>query len=577
MKITKNVLLLVNNQIPTKKQNNYYKFIDLLFERRADTCKFTQISVKDVKKAAGKDYKQIIKFFTDNNIIETKEVPLPEWNRWRTDYYLIESRINLLSEIEKQTLLSNYSSISISLSSISISLSSTHYNGKIENGALLDSIGVEGDLDVSPNSTLPLFIGDVNNLKIPSKVYRKLERNSTGLMDIHYDREVAIELCLIYISNLSDTYFVSLESDDLDKQNGWKRLNHQILNDQLKIDNDDSEKEVNKLRMTIRTFLVENNIIEIIYKWSTNHSIRHRLSKTYFGKGIVNYTLKTDFCKELRLRNTYINLAKAQNNVIAKNLFSLYPNIQLPTRQEIITEAKRLIDENYTKKGKKLVFKNKHSKDYFKIPVSFVEDAIAKFEYYTERGFMIPQIGDQNSGGRVVDSFTLMPSWIRNLIKINGNKILTADYTALHPNIAIKIYNGTKHYITHKDVSESTGIDLIDVKTEHLSFFNKTWNQMTKSPLFDYYSNTEPKMLENIFWDKTQNNLEEGHKHKITTQKMFKEEVDLMTANISILNLMGIYVGYIYDALFFEPKYLDIVTEILNQNAIKNNIYTSVK
>ena len=170
MKITKNVLLLVNNQIPTKKQNNYYKFIDLLFERRADTCKFTQISVKDVKKAAGKDYKQIIKFFTDNNIIETKEVPLPEWNRWRTDYYLIESRINLLSEIEKQTLLSN-SSISISLSSISISLSSSHYNGKIENGALLDSIGVEGDLDVSPNSTLPLFTGDVNNLKIPSKVY----------------------------------------------------------------------------------------------------------------------------------------------------------------------------------------------------------------------------------------------------------------------------------------------------------------------------------------------------------------------------------------------------------------------
>lgn len=71
---------------------------------------------------------------------------------------------------------------------------------------------------------------------------------------------------------------------------------------------------------------------------------------------------------------------------------------------------------------------------------------------------MIPTVGDERSGGRVVDSFTLMPAWIRNEININGKKLTECDYIALHPNIAVKLYDGIESYLTHPKVAESTGM-----------------------------------------------------------------------------------------------------------------------
>jgi hypothetical protein len=57
---------------------------------------------------------------------------------------------------------------------------------------------------------------------------------------------------------------------------------------------------------------------------------------------------------------------------------------------------------------------------------------------------MIPSAGDERNGGRVVYSFTLMLAWIRAQITIDGKKLRECDYTALHPNIAVKLYGGNK-------------------------------------------------------------------------------------------------------------------------------------
>jgi hypothetical protein len=46
--------------------------------------------------------------------------------------------------------------------------------------------------------------------------------------------------------------------------------------------------------------------------------------------------------------------------------------------------------------------------------------------------------------GRVVDSFMLTPAWIRNEIAIEGKKLTECDYTALHPNRAVKLYDDKK-------------------------------------------------------------------------------------------------------------------------------------
>lgn len=191
---------------------------------------------------------------------------------------------------------------------------------------------------------------------------------------------------------------------------------------------------------------------------------------------------------------------------------------------------------------------------------------------------MIPSAGGEKSGGRVVDSFTLMPSWIRAEITIDGKRLSECDYTALHPNIAVKLYGGSEEYITHQKVAERASIDVAKVKVEHLGFFNKRWLQMKKSPLFTYYKEHEPVMLENIRKDKLNGYLKDKlDGFKVTSKRMFKTEVDIMTDVIVYLNAMGIQVLYVYDALVCEEKDKQVVSEAMNRIILEHGVKTSVK
>jgi hypothetical protein len=252
----------------------------------------------------------------------------------------------------------------------------------------------------------------------------------------------------------------------------------------------------------------------------------------------------------------------------------MYQKIDLPTSAELLIIGRKLVKEGRTtKKGKILTMRNKHLNDYW-IDAdnrSFVEDNIKLFEFLTGRGFMIPSAGDFHSGGRVVDSFTLMPSWIREQITIEGKKLIECDYSALHPNIAINLYDGSLTYLTHQMVADRAGIHVDNVKIEHLSFFNMKWEGMRKSSLFDYYSTHEPDMLAKIYHDKNE------HGHKITSQKMFGVEVAIMTDVIKYLNDKGIYVLYVYDALLCEEKDFDLVEKTINRIILEHGIRTNIK
>ena len=217
--------------------------------------------------------------------------------------------------------------------------------------------------------------------------------------------------------------------------------------------------------------------------------------------------------------------------------------------------------------------RNKHNDSYWKDADnrSFVENNIDIFEYLTNRGFMIPSTGDERSGGRVVDSFTLMPSWIRNEITIDNKKLVECDFRALHPNLAMYLYNGKHEFLTHEKIAKTTGIDLKEVKIEHLSFFNKNWYSMMESPLFGYYSKHEPDMLQQIYNDKKE------HGYKITSKKMFKLEVEIMTEVIKYLNSVGVYVLYVYDALLCEEKDKTLVIETMNRIILEHGVKTNVK
>jgi len=161
-----------------------------------------------------------------------------------------------------------------------------------------------------------------------------------------------------------------------------------------------------------------------------------------------------------------------------------------------------------------------------------------------------------------------MPSWIRQLITINGERLVECDYSCFHPNIATSLYCGSGEYLTHKEVSDNSGVDISVVKLEHLSFFNKHPKEMEKSPLFKYYYANENEMINSILREK----YSSKYKHKKTSMNMFQKEVEIMTEAIRILNLKGIYVGYIYDALLCQPKYLDDVKEAMKEAAAKYGV-----
>ena len=48
-----------------------------------------------------------------------------------------------------------------------------------------------------------------------------------------------------------------------------------------------------------------------------------------------------------------------------------------------------------------------------------------------------------------------------------------------------------------------------------------------------------------------------------------------MTDSITQLNATGIYVGYVYDALFCKKSDAEIVKKIMDKVALENNVFTT--
>lgn len=415
----------------------------------------------------------------------------------------------------------------------------------------------------NPSETILGLFPDINTLTLPTLVTRDIQRllsSKITYSTICNNQTEAIEKCLYFISNLTSTLFT-------EDGNYWKKLNYKILSSQ------------DKSYLKVKKFLINNNIIEVkkvngieLYEIK-KESKQYKLNNKYLKRAVTTYNIKT--ASIITIKNTlfYETYNQARNNPICDNLLQIYPKLVIPTEKEIKDEAKKLIKEGYiTNKGKILTMKNKHKKEYWKDADnrSFVEDTIDIFKYLTGRGFMLPAPGSWKSGGRVVDSFSLMPSWVRNMITVNGKRLVQADYTCLHPNIASTIYGGTKTHINHDVVANALNIDRMVAKIEHLSFFNKRWSQMENSPLLKYYLDNEPKMMEKIKHNKT------NESYKKTSKDLFEAEVTLMSETIIRLNREKIYALYVYDAWYVQPKDLQTTITIMNQVAKDFNINTKV-
>jgi hypothetical protein len=418
----------------------------------------------------------------------------------------------------------------------------------------------------------PLFFITNNTIKIPSKIEYVLRKYVSRklLRDIHQDEDVAIELCLLFASQLTSTYFRFLEDPEY---KGWKSLRAEYLRDFLSLNPRTYKKVITALEMpTSKGVIIECDHKPILGK--KNHY--YRLGEAYIGKGIKSYKLKTSIAQKL-LNKSFMRIhSKSETNPIIKNLLEFYNRIQLPSIEQIDREADRLIKLNYSTKKKKILKRlGKHSKKSFGSPekYSFVEDSIKVFKYLTENGILFPEIGSVKNGGRIIDSLALMPSWIRRMIKIKGKLHVEADYSCMHPNLAINLYGGSKEYLTHGDLGLAMDTNVDVIKVEHLSFFNKEVWQMKQSPLYKYYEDKEPRMLKNIIAEKYNSEF----KHNITSRRLFTKEVEIMTIVINNLNKEGIYVGYVYDAVFCHPDDANRVKEVMDEVILKFGIKTTAK
>lgn len=423
-------------------------------------------------------------------------------------------------------------------------------------------------------ATYPLFFQNSTTINIPQNIKRHIERNipKSYINKIDKNKKYAVENCLLFTSNLTSTIFFD------DK---WKSLSSKILDEQFKKGKDNTFNYLHIIQALKYKSSTSDSIIQTKKNKLGNDTYQegitcklYSFTDTFYNNSLVKYTITNPEIIAKRNKFIYDQIAKATDNIIATNLLKLYPRIDLPTESELKVEVNRLIKDNYrTKKGKLLTKLNNHSKNYFKDASqrSFVEENIKAFKFYTDISYMIPTIGDSKSGGRVVDSFTLMPSWIRKLITIDGERIVLVDYKALHPNIAMSIYGGSKKYLTHDLVAQESNIPKNEVKIEHLSFFNKKVRDMKTSNIYKYYQSTEPTMLKAIEQEKCTSDK----KHKITSMRMFTKEVEIMTECVRRLNAMKICVGYVYDALFCKGSEKEIVKKIMDEVVLELGVYTT--
>lgn len=420
--------------------------------------------------------------------------------------------------------------------------------------------------------SIALFM-DIRTIIIPKRVEAllRMKRFEKELLKIHRDKNLAVEYCLVFLSNFTRIHF------DYNNQEKWEALFSKVLLEQIPGSEGRYKRVIELLSSKI---LSPNPMIEInlnergtpTYEVGVK-SIQYRLSSQFSKKGHIKYSITSETLIKQRLKLQYHHMKVAVNNPIVTNLLTVYPKITLPTDEEILVEANRLVKEGHiNNKGKKLTMLNGRKKSDFKDFDSRVsyDDILKSYKNLTDNGLSFPSISGERAGGRVYDSFNMMPSFIRSLIKIDNEKTVNVDLKCLHPNLAMKLYNGNSKYLTHKLIADELKIDEKNVKVEHLSFFNKHPKQMEQSKLFEYYKKHEPKMLENLIDDKNKN------KFKITSERMFKLEVEIMTECIKRLNKNEIYPLYIFDALLVKDSNQIDVEYTMNEVIKEMGIYTIV-
>lgn len=419
---------------------------------------------------------------------------------------------------------------------------------------------------------IPPSIRGAELLHIPSKIESVIRDHipESRLRKIHHDIPTARELVLIVASNLSTAYYHA-------EPNAWKALHSSILQTQV------SSTPGSRTYRDILDLLKEGSklkgpMIEEDERYHQGTRCRQfRLTPTYRNKGIKSYVLQTMEAKKLRRRSYQRIWRILLDSPIGKNMLDLYGRATTLTLEQVMEYGKLLAKRGYiNKKGLILTIRGKKKWNDADKRV-FVEDQVELYRVLTEGGYLMPIVSSEAGGFRVVDSFTLMPSWIRSMFDIDGEKTKEFDFSCLHPNIASTIFGGTGERISHQAIADHLGIPLQKAKKANLSFFNSPIEQMQASPVWRYYMEREPALIENLLRHREESGKTAKEKHKATSGVMLAKEVDLMNATIAKLSERGITTIYVYDALQGKKQDAETIRSIMNETAQEMGINTEAR
>ena len=428
------------------------------------------------------------------------------------------------------------------------------------------------ELDIDMTYSLHSILeGIETEIAIASKLESKLEYiTKKELLTIDSDIDVAKELILIILSNFSNTSTLANNSNDTRVIQGFKKLYSPILKAQVR-----TGKTKTSPYIKILNLLIKYNVIQKGKNYSTTSktSNEYKLNQVFFNKGIVGYKLKTDVAKRLSNKDRVSNLNRCISTVLGRNALSNLERIEMPSVEDVKIHLQNKVKEGYiNKKGKRLISEGKNPARYKdRKDIVILENYLRDYKYLKEH-FNIPIVTGDNAGQRVITKWNLMPSIIRELVKVDGELLTECDYGSLHPNIANRVYRGdNKVNINHDTVSEFLNITRKESKILHLSFLNLRVDDMKRSPLYNYYKANHLDLLIKVEDDKLRHKT-----HKITSEKMFTIETQMMSLAVSRLQDEGITAIYIFDCVACKESDKEIVTNIMNQVAKEFKVLTEV-
>jgi len=324
-----------------------------------------------------------------------------------------------------------------------------------------------------------------------------------------------------------------------------------------------------------RNLQAEDYPFQVSTNFGTGSAIRHKLSKPL------------DIHRHFSPNET--------NNIICKALVNTYPHLVLPTMDEVKAKAQELHRTHKKMKGKECVYSvtaHRKKEDYDRSKFRVLDYDIELYEAFLEEGIRTPY---ETSCGRVVDSFSMMRKWIRQMITIDGESISEVDYGALHPCLVWRILNGYVNpseadrylrmlmgdiYIEiarflYPDASETELVEVYrpKVKKELLTYFNDKVSNQHHYKCHQFFSENFPEMLERLQSGK----FATSKGHAETSSILLMYEADLVGNVMAKLFHKGIHCLYAFDALWVGKSYANEVKTIMDECALEGGIPCKTK